>query len=172
VSAPLLNTNNSLQNVNWQKYKLSDLFTIKGSKTTDKLDIMQSGGGSYPYITTASVNNGVFGLYSKFTNIGNILTIDSATVGSCFYQELNYSASDHVERLEPKSFVLNKYIGMFLITAINNEQYRYNYGRKFNQQRIRDTIIELPSISKDGKLVPDWNLMEQFIKSLNFSSSI
>jgi len=66
-------------------------------------------------------------------------------------------------------FKLNKFIGLFLQTIINLEQFRYSYGRKFNQIKIRSTKIKLP-VNKKGE--PDWQFMEDYIKVLPYSGSI
>jgi hypothetical protein len=63
---------------------------------------------------------------------------------------------------------MNTYIALFLQTIINLEQFRYSYWRKFNQERIKKTKIKLPF--KDWK--PDWQFMEDFIKSLPYSESL
>jgi len=118
----------------------------------------------YPYVTTQTSNNGIRDWYDTFTDDGNILTIDSAVVGYCSYQPFNFTASDHVEKLVPK-FEMNVYRALFLATIINKEQYRYSYGRKFNQDRIRETKIKLPF--KDEKI--DWDWIEDYIKGLNYS---
>ena len=148
----------------------SGLFEVKGSKTTDKKildDDHRDGELKYPYVTTQATNNGAREWYDTFTDEGNILTIDSAVTGYCAYQPLNFAASDHVEKLMPH-FDLNVFRAMFLTTIINKEQYRYSYGRKFNQDRIRETIIKLPF--KDGKI--DWDFIEDYIKGLAYSKYI
>jgi hypothetical protein len=63
---------------------------------------------------------------------------------------------------------MNKYVALFISTIINAEQYRYNYGRKCSQERMRKSHIKLPS--KNG--IPDFEFMESYIKSLPYSSSI
>jgi len=63
---------------------------------------------------------------------------------------------------------MNKYIAMFLVTILNLEQYRYNYGRKCSQDRMNQIKIKLPA--KDRQ--PDFNFMEDYIKSLSYSSSL
>jgi hypothetical protein len=143
------------------------LFEVIGSKTTDKKildDNHKLAELKYPFVTTQATNNGVRDWYDKFTDDGNILVIDSAVLGYCSYQPLNFTASDHVEKLIPK-FDLNVFKAMFLTTIINKEQYRYSYGRKFNQDRIRDTIIKLPF--KNDKI--DWEFIENYIKGLSYS---
>lgn len=146
------------------------LFEVTGSKTTDKKildDNNQVGERKYPYITTQATNNGARGWYDTFTDEGNVLTIDSAVLGFCSFQPLNFTASDHVEKLIP-NFDLNVFRGLFLTTIINKEQYRYSYGRKFNQDRIRDTEIKLPF--KNGKV--DWDWIENYIKGLAYSKHL
>ena len=152
----------------WRWFSIENLFDVSGTTTTPKREVLESGVGAYPYVTTQSTNNGVEGFYNIWTEEGNVLVIDSAVKGFCSYHEHNFSASDHVERLMPK-FKLNKYIGLFLQTIINLEQFRYSYGKKFNQEKIRATQIKLP-IDKQGN--PDWKFMEEYIKSLPYSSGI
>lgn len=156
-----------LDTTNWKTFDINTLFEIKGSKTTPLLELEEYGKGKYPYVTTQSSNNGIEGFFDYYTEAGNVLTVDSAVLGYCSYQPFNFSASDHVEVLKPK-FNLNKYIAFFLVTIINMEQYRYNYGRKCSQSRMREISIKLPS---DGDK-PDWGFMEQYIKSLPYSSAI
>jgi len=143
------------------------LFIVNGSKTTDKKildDDNKLKELKYPYVTTQTSNNGIRNWYDIFTDEGNVLTIDSAVVGFCSYQSFNFTASDHVEKLMPK-FEMNVYRALFLSTLINKEQYRYSYGRKFNQDRIRETKIKLPF--KDKKI--DWEWIENYVKGLAHS---
>ena len=168
IKKHLSNNQSNLNIENWQYFNIESLFEVKGSKSFTKSDIKNYQKGRFPYIVTSSENNGTEGLYDIFTEIGNVLTIDSATVGSCFYQKDNFTASDHVEKLIPK-FNMNSYSALFLITIINLEKVRYNYGRKFAQLRIKKTDIKLP-VDKDNN--PDWKFMEDYIKSLPYSSNL
>ena len=164
----LQNTSIDLKIEKYQYFKLDKLFNITGSKSFSKRQIQELGKGKYPYIVTSSENNGVQGFYNHYTEKGNVLTIDSATIGSCFYQLVNFSASDHVEKLVPK-FDMNIYLALFLKTIISLEQFRYGYGRKFAQMRIKNTKIKLP-VDSNGN--PDWQFMEDYIKSLPYSSNL
>ena len=151
-----------LKDREWGYFNLKDLFRITGSKTNLFTDLEESDSVSgYPYVSTQATNNGVNGFVDTYTEDGNVLTIDSAVLGYCAYQEKPFSASDHVEKLIPE-FKMNKYIAMFLVTVINQEQYRYNYGRKCSQTRLKANQIKLPC-TKEGS--PDWEFMENFIKS-------
>lgn len=165
---PVLDKKLSISDRKWKWFLIKDLFAVTGTKTTPKLRLQEIGEGKYPYITTQSTNNGVEGFYDFYSEDGNVVVIDSAVVGFCSYQEENFSASDHVEKLTPK-FKLNKYIGLFLQTIINMEQFRYSYGKKFNQIKINNTKIRLP-VDHSGN--PDWQFMEDYIKSLPYSGSV
>lgn len=151
----------------WRYFRLPALFKITGSKTTALKKLQKCGPGEFPYVTTQATNNGVAGFYDFHTEEGNVLTVDSAVLGFCSYQPLNFSASDHVEKLIPL-FEMNKYIAIFLTTILNLEQYRYNYGRKSCQERMEKTKIKLPS----KKHAPDFQFMERYIKSLPYSRSL
>jgi len=166
-SQRLLNKDIELKIENWKYFNLKKLFDITGTKTTSVLELEEYGNGQYPYVTTQATNNGIEAFYDYYTEEGNLLTMDSAVLGYCSYQPLAFSASDHVEKLIPK-FQINKYIALFLVTVINKEQYHYNYGRKCSQTRMRKVKIKLPA--KNGK--PDFLFMENYIKSLPYSSSI
>lgn len=154
----------------WLDFELQALFIIKGSETTPKARLLSSGKGNYPYITTKASDNGVEGYYGIFTEQGNCLTIDSAVLGTCFYQANDFSASDHVELLMPKFAKFNGYHGLFLQTVINRKNEGvYSYANKCNQKRIRATNIRLPALP-DG--TPDWETMETYIKHLLGSLSL
>ncbi len=169
---PLSNNKLQLNTKEWKWFKYTKLFNIKGSITTPKIELEESGFGLWPYVTTQAINNGIEGFYNIKTEKGNILTVDSAVLGYCAYQEKDFSASDHVEELIPK-FHLTSYIAMFLTTIINKEQYRYNYGRKCSQTKLKKSQIKLPAIKNDqGEYEPDWQWMEDYIKGLSYSGCL
>lgn len=160
----------SIHTDSWKWFGVGDkkLFTIDGSKTTPLKELELSGQGDYPYITTQAKNNGVSGFYNMYTEKGGCFTIDSAVAGYCSWHEEDFSASDHVEKLIP-NFPCNNYIAMFLTTIINLERYRYNYGLKCSQTRIKNMKIKLP-VDSSGN--PDWQFMEDYIKSLPYSANL
>ena len=153
----------------WGLFKISDLFKITGTKTTPIAELRYSGSGEYPYVTTQATNNGVKGFFNMMTEDHNgVLTIDSAVVGYCSYQGAPFSASDHVEKLIPL-FDMNIYVAMFFVTIFNMEQYRYNYGRKCSQSRLKQAQIRLP-VDAEGE--PDFNFMRNYISHLEYSSNL
>lgn len=167
-SEPIEQHDYILANKEWKKFKICDVFEITGTKTT-KPDIVKSSNlGNFPYVTTQATNNGVEKFLDFYTENGGVLTIDSAVIGYTSYQHENFTASDHVEKLKPK-FKSNPFIMMFFVTILNMEQYRFNYGRKASQTRLKKLEITLP-VNSEGKI--DFDFITSFIKSCKYSKNI
>jgi type I restriction-modification system DNA methylase subunit len=168
TSNPINNINLELFDREWKKFNLMGIFNITGTKTTKPDIINSSNKGNYPYVTTQASNNGVEKFLDFYTENGRVLTIDSAVLGYTSYQHDNFTASDHVEKLVPK-FESNPYIMLFLVTILNMEQYRFNYGRKASQTRLKELEINLP-IKTNGDI--DFDFMVSYILSCKFSNNI
>lgn len=147
----------------WKECLISDLFYVSGSTTTPKDVLEEKGPGPYPYVTTAATNNGVDGYYNYWTEKGGVITVESACMGYATFQQNNFSASDHVEILTPK-FDLTEEVALFIVTLINNENYRYSYGRKCNQNKIKEMQIRVP-LNDDGSI--NTHYIEEIMKNLH-----
>jgi len=166
-SEAVSNNQLKLNKTNFKEFNLSKLFTVRGSKKSfTKNEISY---GEYLYVTTSNKNNGVTCTSNIFTENGNVITIDSATDGKAFYQESKFVGSDHVEVIEPINFELNKYTALFFTSILNLQVFRYGFGRKRSQTRIRQEKLFLP-VNKKGE--PDFKFMENYIKSLPYSSNL
>lgn len=155
--------NNIQLSCQWKKFKIHNYFVITGSKTTS-LPILKRKAGTHPYVTTQATNNGIAGYFSVFTEKGNVLCVDSAVGGWMTYQDKDFSASDHVEKLIPK-FNLTKNIALF-ICSIWNKLYafsKYSYALKASQMQLKKESIILP-MKNDS---PDWEYMENYMKQLS-----
>ena len=158
-----------LEDRDWGVFPLTELFHITGTTTTPKRKLsLYTEGEKYPYVKTTSLNNGVGGNFCHYTEQGGVLTVDSAAIGYCSYQHWNFSASDHVEKLRPL-FDFDPFIALFLVTVVNLEQYRYNYGRKCSQTRMKKAEIKLP-VREAG--VPDFDFMRRYIEQRRFSHNL
>ena len=104
---------------------------------------------------------------------GNTITVSyNGSIAEAFYQATKFWATDDVNVLYPK-FALNRYIAMFLITLIHREKYRFNYGRKWDKELMESSLIKLPAVKiATNKYEPDWQFMEDYIKSLPYSSCL
>ncbi len=86
-----------------------------------------------------------------------------------FYHNYKYFSDDNVHTLIPKNIPLNKYNSLFLATILKKLQYRYNFGRQVRLQRLKFDEIKLPT---DERGNPDWQFMEDYIKSLLYSKAL
>lgn len=140
------------------------LFTCSTTKS-----MIETEKGKYPYVTRSALNNGVSDYVSNadyVLNKGNCITI-GAEGKVAFYQDKDFIAGVKVYTLRHKS--LNQYNAAFICTLLNRQLYKYSYGRARILSKIKEEIIKLP-ITADGS--PDWNYMEQYIKSLPYSDRI
>ena len=97
---------------------------------------------------------------------GNTISLSyNGSVGEAFYQPEPYWATDDVNVLYPKFEGFNRFIGMFIATILRQEKYKFSYGRKWTLETMKNTTILLPE--KNG--TPDWQYMEDFIKSLHYN---
>lgn len=155
----------------WRRFDVNELFLVSGSKNTTKKELAKYNEGQYPYITTSTQNNGIEGYYDYFTEYGRVLTIESAAAGYCAYQKENFSAIHHVEKLIPK-FPISTKIGLFIATVINADSYRYSYGYKLSKARLVYNSYYLPAKEVDGKYVPDFKFMEDYMSSLVYGKEL
>lgn len=152
---------------NFFEFDLTELFDVRGSKDSyTQHEIIH---GEHLYVTTSNKNNGIASTSNIYTEEGNVITIDSATDGKAFYQEYKFVGSDHVEILEPKGFLLNKYIALFIVSVLNLQLFKYGFGRKRSQKRIVKEKIFLPSTDNTK---PDFEFMENYIKSVSYSDNL
>lgn len=164
-SKPIQENKLRLETKIWKYINLSDYFYMQPGKYYPS-DTYEN--GNIPLISASTSQNGVM----KYTNIspsfnGNQITIGKVSM-SIFYQALPFVASSDVTVLTPK-FKMNKYVGFFLQGLLSKEEYRWNYGRQIRLGDCMKIKVKLP-IMKDGK--PDWQFMEDFIKSLPYSKNL
>jgi hypothetical protein len=151
----------------WLPFKLSDIFTLKKGKRLTKANMKA---GTVPFIGSIDSNNGYRQfIIQKAIHSGNTITVNyNGSVAEAFYQPFEFWASDDVNVLYPK-FQMNQYSGLFIVSLIKLEKYRFNYGRKWHLERMKESEIRLP-VTKQGS--PDIGFMEEYIKTLNYSKSI
>lgn len=159
----------SLDTSTWGKFFFHQLFTIKKGKRLTREQMTE---GSIPFIGASDSNNGQTALVGNSSHLhpGNLLTVNyNGSIAEAYYQPRPFVASDDVNILYPLNFQLNKYIGLFLCTVIQQEKYRFNYGRKWHKELMERSVLSLPVDSKGN---PNWNYMEDYIRGLPLSSNV
>ena len=151
----------------WKEFTIGDYFDVYLSSGDLKIDDCEP--GNIPLISSGSTNDGIVGyIDEKGDGKAQIFKANCITVDmfcNAFYQNGDFYAVSHgrVNILCPK-FKCNLQIGLFICSIIKKEQFKYSYGRAVYSSEIARMIIKLPS-TPDNE--PDWNYMEQYIKSLN-----
>lgn len=144
----------------WKEFIVGDLFDIKSgsSKTSPEP-------GDYVIVTGKTIDNGVNGSYPTY-NQENIFTIASvgSNCGTSFWHPYKFHLGANVLGLTPK-FKANKWNAQFICTCIDKLKVKYAYGKTASVGRIKTEKIWIPT--KDGEV--DYDFMERYIKSLNFS---
>jgi hypothetical protein len=158
----------SLNTANWKPFEFQELFSIARGVGPRRSDL--DGTGTTPFVTSSDANNGCTGVTSMAPlHLGNTIGVNrNGSVGEAFYQPEPFCSTEDVHIFTPK-FKLNVYIALFLTTLIRQEKYRFGYGRKWGIERMKISTIRLP-ITEQGE--PDWQYMENYIKTLPYSSQL
>lgn len=158
----------SLDATKWKSFFYNDLFSIQKGRRLTKAEMIN---GSTPFIGAINSNNGVSSYISNQPIFdGNTITVNynGNGVADAYYQPKGFWATDDVNVLYPR-FKINSAIALFICALIRKEKYRYNYGRKWTLEKMNKSTIKLP-VKHDGS--PDFYSMENYIKSLPYSSQI
>ncbi len=153
----------------WKNFGISNLFDIFTGG--DKPSQYQKTGYIVNSVENLTTNNGIkekikFDSNKIYENFISVVSIGEG--GRAFYQQEKSAIFTRVKAMMPK-FELNVYRALFLVPIINLERIRYSYGRVVDADRLCNTQIKLPA-TPQGE--PDWRFMENYIKSLPFSSSL
>lgn len=114
---------------------------------------------------------------------GNCIAVTvNGSVCNAFYQKDRFTCSHDITVLYLKEHILNVYVGQFICAIIMQDKYRWNYGRKphdvkkfgksvfrFPVQHNADgsILIDNSKTYSDDGYIPDWQYMEDYIKSLH-----
>lgn len=159
---PQLHTND------WIPFKLGELFDVRKGLRLTKANMLP---GRLPYVGASDADNGITAYIgqSAIHEGGTISVSYNGSVGEAFYQPVPHWATDDVNVLYPLGFELTPGVALFICALIRQEKYRFNYGRKWHQERMRESVIKLP-VTKQDK--PDFSRMEQYINTLPYSANI
>ena len=152
----------------WKDFKISDYFEVLLSSGDLKIDDCEP--GEIPLVSSGASNNGVVGYIDKAGDgkaqifKSNTITVDMFC--NAFYQDRDFYAVSHgrVNILYPK-FNMSPFVGLFIVSVIRKEQYKFSYGRAVYSSEIRRMQIKLPTTAEG---MPDWDFMESYIKTLNY----
>ncbi|MBO4250608.1 MAG: restriction endonuclease subunit S [Paludibacteraceae bacterium] len=184
---PQQNMKMQLNTDEWKWFRYDEIFDIRHGFYNKKPE--DNPKGDIPFIGATDSNNGVTShsdietiestsqtgegynasLDEKLYKTPCITVSNDGSVGYAFYQNRDFTCSHSVNPLYLKNHVMNEYIAIFLCTLIEKERFRWAYGRKWRPIRMPSSKIKLP-VTPEG--TPDWQFMEDYIKSLPYSKNI
>jgi len=150
-----------IEEVKWGEYRILDIFSISPGIRLTKADMIE---GCTPFVGATDSNNGItaFCGNDNSSKDSNVLGVNyNGSVVENFYHPYSALFSDDVKRLHLKNVEGNKYIYLFIKQCILKQKPKFEYGYKFNGERMKEQIILLPS-TNDG--TPDYAFMEEYMK--------
>ncbi len=161
----------NLNERDWAEFKVSDLFNVKYGVNlelnacieSDKIEI-----DSVNFVARTAENNGVSARVMTIDGVeqqkkGLISVASGGSVLSTFLQNEPFYSGRDLYTLDSKDNISDE-AKMFIITIIEQNKYKYSYGRQANKT-LPDLLLKLP-INDNGK--PDYIFMEDYIKSLHY----
>ena len=164
----------------WVDFYLGRIFQIEKGKRLTKENITP---GDLNFLGAIQGRNGVREKINEEPLFeGNCISVNynGCGVGEAYYQKEPFWASDDVNILILRGYEMNEKLAMFFITIIRNEKYRFSYGRKWNKEQMKKTVIKLPACMKEEKYIidekkvysddgyiPDFSFMEFFVSNLD-----
>ena len=158
----------------WKEFRVGDLFALESTKGVVTDDLIE--GFDIPYMAAKHDGNGIEMFCSKegvkdWVSKGNCIVFVNIGAGSAGYA--NYINEDFIGMSGKTTcgynINLNQYNGLFIATCLCQERPKYSFGRSWTGDRLKDTIIKLPA-DTDGN--PDWQFMEDYIKTLPYGDRI
>ena len=170
---PVFDVKRNLDIENWQWFNVNSLFQdLEKCKCCNATELLEDG-TDIAYIGAKKNENGVMRYVKyndKLVTRGNCIVFigdGQGSVGYCLYQPNDFIGSTTL--MAGYNIHLNQYTALSLVTIFDLERYRYSFGRKYNKNAIQNSRIKLPA---DPFGNPDWQFMEDYIKSLPYSANL
>lgn len=152
-----------LSDLKWKAFDLCEVFSISASVRLTKSDMTD---GRRPFIGASDSNNGITSFVSNSNSSidRNVLGVNyNGSVVENFYHPYEAIFSDDVKRLHLLNYEDNKYVLLFMKAVILKQKVKYQYGYKFNGERMTKQKIMLPVNDNDQ---PDYAFMEAYMKNI------
>ncbi len=169
---PLNPTPLKLSDRKWKHIPCSNVFKeISIGKSYD-LNSLEPDENGVEYLSRSVDNNGYeykVSATDKTITKGNFISVVMVGIPStAFYQPNDVICAQNILVLRYPQ--INQYNALFLCSVIQKECYRYSYGRTLSKGYFESHSIYLPVLPNTD--TPDWQFMEDYIKSLPYSRNI
>lgn len=184
----------SLEINNWKSFKVGRIFSILNGKGITN-DEIEENPGTFNAVQSGEENNGVLGkidlIYckkKKYTvSEQSCLTVArSGSAGYVSFQPNGCVVGDSAKILLLPEKIASNGVYLFIQTLLTANRFKYAYGRKVTEEKYAEDEIKLPILSaadgtpvidnsnefSDEGYIPDWQFMEDYIKSLPYGDRI
>jgi hypothetical protein len=195
---PLTTKKKSIASINlkvneWQKFQIKKIFTLLNGKSITQEEISENP-GTLSAVQSGEDNNGVMGKISlsyceknryTYTTKPCLTVARTGTAGFVSFQVHGCVVGDSAKILLIPDEVASTGVYLFLQTILNKNRFKYTYGRKVTEEKYLNDYIILPAKKTDNTIIvddkckysdegyiPDWNFMENYIKSLPYGDCI
>lgn len=166
---------NTLEIGKWKEFSVSDLFNVVYGVNLELVNCVEttkSDPDAIAFVSRTESNNGVSAYVKPVSGVEpqpeNTITVaGGGSVLATFLQTQPFYSGRDLYLLHSKE-AISIPAKLFLVTVIKANKYRYNYGRQANVT-LPSLKLRLPS-KADGK--PDWQYMENYIKSLPYGDRL
>lgn len=159
---------------NWHFFKVGQLFKLETGKVSST-EVLTEGEDVF-YCGAKKDENGIMSRCAydkKYISKGNCIVFICDGQGAVGYN--NYMDRDFIATVNlvmGYNDNLNKYNGLFLVSLLDLERPKFSFGRK-RKKTLANTEIKLPAkLNSKNEYEPDWQFMEEYIKSLPYSDVI
>lgn len=175
----------------WKEFYLHRIMKAEMGNGIDAV-LTTSAEPKYNYVSRNSNNNGVVGYVDElegekvFPAGAMSLALGGSFLGSCFIQKEPFYTAQNVAVLQEK-IPLSVHTKLFIATIIRKEcKVKYlAFGRELNAHFRKDFVLKLPAVRmnddyivddthefSDEGFIPDWDWMENYMRSLPFGDRI
>lgn len=196
---PLTNKNKvgnigSLEINNWKSFKVGRILSILNGKGITN-DEIEENPGTFNAVQSGEENNGVLGkidlIYckkKKYTvSERSCLTVArSGSAGYVSFHPNGCVVGDSAKILLLPEKIASNGVYLFIQTLLTANRFKYAYGRKVTEEKYAEDEIKLPILMaadgtpvidnsnefSDEGYIPDWQFMEDYIKSLPYGDRI
>ena len=167
----LINKEVELNTSKWKWFDINSVFKLEKCKCYSAKDLLEIGNEIY-YVGAKKNQNGIMErveYVEKLVSRGNCVTFigdGQGSVGYVTYQPVDFIGSTTLTCGYNNK--LNKFNALFLVSVLDLERFKYSFGRKYGKEQLLKARIKLPA--KNG--LPDFEFMEDYIKSIPYSASL
>ena len=174
----------------WRAFAIGSVFTIYNGRGITSSEIEENP-GTLNAVQSGEENNGVIGKISAdycrendyvFTENPCLTVARTGSAGFVSFQANGCVVGDSAKILQLRYENASTAVYLFLQSILNKNRFKFSYGRKVTEAKYARDLIDLPvevdesgspvidptsTYSSEG-YIPDWQFMEDFIKSLEY----